>query len=53
MVAVSTLSVALAIRHVVVGAVIAAAVVVGIWYIVARVPTREDVLAARELAPPP
>jgi uncharacterized membrane protein YbaN (DUF454 family) len=47
MVVVSTLSVALAIRHLVVGAVIAAAVVVGIWYILTRVPTREDVLAAR------
>lgn len=53
MVLVSTLSVALAIRHVVVGSIIAAAVAVGIWYILTRVPTREDVLAAREPAPPP
>ncbi len=47
MVVVSALSVTLAVRHVVVGSVIAAAVAVGIWYILTRVPTREDVLAAR------
>jgi uncharacterized membrane protein YbaN (DUF454 family) len=50
MVVVSALSVALAVRHVVVGSVIAAAVAVGIWYILARVPTREVVLEARALA---
>jgi len=48
MVVVSTLSIALAVRHVIVGSVIAAAVVVGIWYILTRVPTREHVLAARQ-----
>jgi uncharacterized membrane protein YbaN (DUF454 family) len=52
MVVVSSLSVTLAVRHVVVGAVIAAAVAVGIWYIVTRVPTREDVIAARTQAEP-
>lgn len=35
-------------KNVVVGAVIAAAAVVGTWYILERVPTREEVLAARE-----
>lgn len=50
MVLVSALSVGLAVRHAVVGAIIAAAVVVGIWYILTRVPTREDVLASRGVA---
>ena len=47
----SALSVALAIEHFVVAAVIVAAVAVGIWYIVARVPTREAVLASRGRGP--
>lgn len=50
MVLVSALSIGLAVRHAVVGAIIAAAVVVGIWYILTRVPTREDVLASRGVA---
>jgi len=40
-------SILLTIDHLVIGAVIAALVLVGVWVIVIRVPTRERVVAAR------
>jgi hypothetical protein len=52
MVVVALLSVVLTIDRPVVGAAVAAAVAVGIWFIVARVPLRERVLAERAGLPP-
>jgi len=51
MVVVAALSVVLTIDRPVVGAAVAAAVAVGIWYIVARVPLRERVLTERAHPP--
>jgi uncharacterized membrane protein YbaN (DUF454 family) len=47
MVVVAAASVLFTIDHLVIGAAVAALVLVGIWYILARVPTKERVLAAR------
>jgi len=46
------LSALVAIDHVAVGAAVVALALIGTWYVVWRVPTRERVLAARLLSPP-